>query len=427
MFSQIEKLYAEYIKHPIISTDSRNTPIGSIFFALKGESFDGNKFALKALKNGCSLAIIDDPNLKECEHYFYVPDVLIALQELAKYHRNKLSIPVIGITGTNGKTTTKELINRVLLKKFKTLATSGNLNNHIGVPLSILSIKKEHEIAIIEMGANHIGEIEFLCQIAQPTHGIITNIGKAHLEGFGSIEGVIQAKTELYTFLKKNKNAPVFVNKDNEILEPISKNLNTLTYGKSSADCIFSSIKANPYVEMTWNQNFIKSKLIGKYNAENIMAAVCIGHFFKIENDEIIKAIEEFIPKNQRSEILKTSNNEIILDAYNANPSSMKQAIENFKEMDKENPFLILGDMFELGKFSIEEHQNIISLLTELGFKNVFLVGNDFHQVNKSNQYKSFTTTADAQIYLSEHLLKDQNILLKGSRGMKLESLLKHL
>ncbi len=427
MIEQIKKLYTEYLKHPIISTDSRNTPDGSIFFALKGERFDGNKFALQALKNGCSLAIVDNPNLQENNKCFYVNDVLETLQELAKYHRSFLAIPIIGITGTNGKTTTKELINRVLSKKHNTLATIGNLNNHIGVPLSILSIHKEHEIAIIEMGANHIGEIYFLCQIAQPTHGIITNIGKAHLEGFGNFEGVIQAKTELYKYLKANKKSTVFLNNENEILKNNSQDLSTYSYGTTKADCIFTAIKASPYVEMQWKNTAIKSKLIGKYNAENIMAAICIGHYFKIENNEIIEAIQKYIPKNQRSEIVKTAKNEIILDAYNANPSSMKQALENFKEMDKKNSLLILGDMFELGKFSIKEHLKIEKLIVKLGFKKVFLLGNNFYTVVRDKEFKTFKTTAEAEKYLIQHPIENYTILIKGSRGMKLETLLPYL
>lgn len=423
----IKELYAHYLIHRLITTDSRNTPEGSIFFALKGEDFDGNKFALKALEKGCSIAIVDDPELKEHNQCFYVPDVLDVLQKLAQYHRSLLSIPVIGITGSNGKTTTKELINKVFSKKFNTLSTTGNLNNHIGVPISILSIREDHEIAIIEMGANHIGEIDFLCQIAQPTHGIITNIGKAHLEGFGSFEGVIQAKTELYKYLAGNKKSIAFLNNDDPILKEKSQNLNTFTYGMSKADCRFTSIKANPFVEMSWNQIAIKSKLIGKYNAENIMAAICIGHFFKIESELIIEAIQKYIPKNQRSEIFPTGKNQIILDSYNANPSSMKQALENFMEMNTKNPFLILGDMFELGKYSLEEHKLIVDLISELGFKEAILLGNDFLLVAKNGLYKTFKTTVEAENYLAKNPISDRNILIKGSRGMKLETLLPHL
>lgn len=423
----IKELYAHYLIHRLITTDSRNTPEGSIFFALKGECYDGNKFALKALEKGCSIAVVDDPELKEHNHCLFVNDVLDVLQKLAQYHRSLLSIPVIGITGTNGKTTSKELINKVLSKKFNTLATTGNLNNHIGVPISILSIREDHEIAIIEMGANHIGEIELLCQIAQPTHGMITNIGKAHLEGFGSFEGVIQAKTELYKYLAANKKSIAFLNNDDPILKEKSQGLNTYTYGTNKADCFFSSIKANPFVEMQWNASTIKSKLIGKYNAENIMAAVCIGHFLTIESELIIEALQEYIPKNQRSEIIKTSNNKIILDAYNANPSSMKQALENFMEMNTKNPFLILGDMFELGKYSLEEHKLIVDLISELGFKEAILLGNDFLLVAKNGSYKTFKTTAEAENHLTKHPISDRNILIKGSRGMKLETLLPHL
>jgi UDP-N-acetylmuramoyl-tripeptide--D-alanyl-D-alanine ligase len=427
MNSLIKKLYNEYLKFPVITTDSRDTPKNSIFFALKGDIFDGNKFALQSIKKGCSLAVVDDPELNEQSNCFFVPDVLETLQELAKHHRSQFKIPVIGITGTNGKTTTKELVTRVLSKKYNTIATQGNLNNHIGVPLSILTIRKEHEIAILEMGANHIGEIEHLCQIVQPTHGLITNIGKAHLEGFGSFEGVIQAKSELYQYLRTQENPSVFVNNEDLILKEKSQGLNSFTYGISKANCSFNSIKASPFVEMSWDGALIKSKLIGKYNAENIMSAICIGHFFKVDTNSIISAIQEYTPKNQRSELMQTKNNKIILDAYNANPSSMKLALENFREMGLEYPFLILGDMFELGEFSLDEHQKVLELISNFGFENVILVGNDFYSVAQNQKYTAFKTGSETEDYLSKNRISNRTILIKGSRGMKLETLLPYL
>jgi UDP-N-acetylmuramoyl-tripeptide--D-alanyl-D-alanine ligase len=425
MSSLISNLYKEYLKHPNITTDSRNISQNSIFFALKGDNFDGNEYALKSLELGCNLVVVDDLKLKDTSNCYYVPNVLTALQKLAKLHREKLNIPIIGITGTNGKTTTKELIAAVLSTNFNTQYTKGNLNNHIGVPLSILSINKKHEIAVIEMGANHIGEIETLCKIAQPTHGIITNVGKAHLEGFGSFKGVIKAKTELYQYLVSRKGSIAFINAGNSILMEHGAKLNSYTYGLlDKADCIFEDIIADPFVKMKWNSDTIKSKLIGKYNAENIMAAVCIGDYFEVETDDITKTISEYTPKNQRSELVKTQSNKIILDAYNANPSSMKEAIKNFKQMNTNSPMLILGDMFELGTYSFTEHQKIIQIVKEYCFKEAVFVGNNFHQIINNIEFTSFKTTEEARLYFSKTKISERNILIKGSRGMQLENLI---
>ncbi len=423
---QIKELYEHFLKYPAITTDSRKIKRNAIFFALKGESFDGNKFALQAIANGCSLAVVDDPKLKKEEHCLFVEDVLTALQELAKHHRSQLKIPVIGITGSNGKTTTKELIYTVLSQKYNCLATQGNLNNHIGVPLSILSITPKHEMAIIEMGANHIGEIKFLCGISRPDYGIITNIGKAHLEGFGDYEGVIKTKSELYEHLKQN-GSPAFVNADNELLVKLSSGLEIVTYGFKQANCVFSDLKADPFVKIKHENKTISSQLIGKYNAENIMAACCIGKYFKVSPDDISAAVEKYIPQNQRSEIRNTKNNSIILDAYNANPSSMKQALENFKEMKKEKPLLILGDMFELGNHSLAEHKNIVDLLSELGFKEVLLAGEEFEKACDNKKFLLFKSTSKLATYLKTHPVSGKNILIKGSRGMKLETILPFL
>ncbi len=426
MSTYIQNLYTLFKKHPVITTDSRNTPEGSIFFALKGESFNGNNFALEALKKGCAIAVVDDEALKKTPNCFYVPDVLRALQRLARYHRNKFKIPVIGITGSNGKTTTKELITAVLSKKYNTQYTQGNLNNHIGVPLTLLSINDDHEMAIVEMGANHIGEIKKLCSIAHPTHGIITNIGKAHLEGFGSFEGVIQAKTELYKYLNNHKGSITFVNSENTLLMKHASTLNTYTYGFKQADCSFNDPQANPFVELKWEGMPVKSNLIGAYNTENIMAAICIGSYFEVYEFDISKAISEYIPKNKRSEIVSTKHNEIILDAYNANPSSMKEAILNFRQMDKENPMLILGDMFELGVFSKEEHYKIIELVRNLGFRDVVFAGKSFKE-EENCEFSFFETTDELIKHLKDSPVQNKDILIKGSRGMQLENLVKYL
>lgn len=423
----IKNLYQKYLDSSVIVTDSRNVQKHSIFFALKGEKFDGNNFAIEALENGCDIAVVDHPKLKKNKKCFFVPDVLKTLQELAKFHRSQLNIPVIGITGTNGKTTTKELVNTVLSKKFNLLATKGNLNNHIGVPLTILSIQNYHEIAVIEMGANHVGEIDFLCRIAQPTHGIITNIGKAHLEGFKNFEGIIQAKSELYQYLKTITNSVAFVNKDHAVLNDISKGLIIFSYGTFQADCTFTSVKSDPFVEMFWQKSLIKSKLIGNYNAENIMAAVCIGCFFKVKHELILEAIQNYSPQNQRSEYIQTLHNEIILDAYNANPSSMNEALESFKHLNAKKPFLILGDMFELGDFSIEEHQKILKKIISLGFKEFILIGHFFNVIANNKYQNVFQTTVDAEKYLKKKSISGRYILIKGSRGMKLESLIPFL
>jgi UDP-N-acetylmuramoyl-tripeptide--D-alanyl-D-alanine ligase len=332
----IEEIYSLFLKHPAICTDSRKAEKYGIFFSLKGDNFNGNAFAEIALENGCKYAFIDEAVYYKDNRYIIVENALNTLQELAKHHRSKLKIPVIGITGTNGKTTTKELIKAVLEKKFNTLATEGNLNNHIGVPQTILKITGKTEIAIIEMGANHIGEIAELCKISKPDHGIITNIGKAHLEGFGSFEGIVKAKKELYDHIEQN-NGLLFVNKDNQLLSEMASRIKKITYGKSaSADHTGSIKNTEPFIEIVWkntatNKTFlIKSKLVGAYNFENIMAAVAIGSYFEVDVSLIKEAIEAYTPSNNRSQIIKSSNNTIIMDAYNANPSSMEAAINNF-------------------------------------------------------------------------------------------------
>jgi UDP-N-acetylmuramoyl-tripeptide--D-alanyl-D-alanine ligase len=429
----IEELYTIYLKFPFICTDSRKVDRKSIFFSLKGEHYNGNSCAESALNNGCEFAVIDEPKYNKDNRYILVNNSLKTLQGLAKFHRSKIKVPIIGITGTNGKTTTKELINAVLSKKYKTLATIGNLNNHIGVPQTILSITNETEIAIIEMGANHIGEISELCEIAQPDYGIITNIGKAHLEGFGNFEGVIRTKSELYNWINK-KDGVLFVNFENDILSALSKNLKRITYGNSNnSDIIGHFIEANPFLELEWiNKNTnqpitIKSKLVGKYNYENILAAITIGNFFNVENNLIIKAIEEYIPSNNRSQIIKSERNTIIMDAYNANPSSMEVAIDNFSAISYENKIVILGDMFELGNDSEKEHKNILNLINRKNFSKILLVGNMFYKINKNKNIPTFQNIEDLAIWLKKNELKGATILVKGSRGVKMEKILEAL
>ncbi len=425
----IENLYKLFCQHPVICTDSRNIKPDSIFFALKGENFNGNEFAESALKKGAEYAVIDEENFNKSNRFILVENVLETLQHLAVYHRGKINLPVIGITGTNGKTTTKELIAAVLKKKFKVVATSGNFNNHIGVPLTVLGISNDTEIAIIEMGANHIGEISALCNISKPGFGIITNIGKAHLVGFGSIEAIIKAKAELYKFISNNEGL-VFVNSDNNTLKQLSKYLQKVTYGTSeNSDCWAKIISSDPFVEILWNSGFgdvsIKSNLVGKYNFENILAAICVGDYFNVKIENIAQAIEEYIPQNNRSQFINTKKNKIFLDAYNANPSSMEAAIRNFAELNFKNKILIIGDMLELGNESLSEHSKILKLIRELGFDNVFLIGAEFYEANKNSGHKIFPKTEDAMQWFEANRLENATIFIKGSRGIKLEPLIK--
>lgn len=426
MKNTIKQIYSHFLQHPIISTDSRNIQSGSIFFALKGENFNGNKFALQAINDGASLAIIDENEYCIDDRFILVENTLTALQELANHHRNKLKAQVIGITGSNGKTTTKELIQATLSQQFKTKATQGNFNNHIGVPLTLLSFPLDIEFAIVEMGANHPGEIEALCKIAQPDYGLITNIGKAHLEGFGGFEGVIKTKNELYQYIRNTKKT-IFRNRNNEILNGLSDGITSITYGSTIEDYCQASIKSvYPFVSLEYKiygQSYeVDSKLFGSYNFENIVAAICVGSYFGVAQNLIKKAINTYEPTNNRSQILITENNKVILDAYNANPSSMKIAIQNFLESDEKNKFLILGDMLELGEESNKEHHLIVNSLSELSDQQVFLVGEDFNNI-EGNNYKCFLTSEELAQYIKEHPFKNGTILIKGSRGIRLEKL----
>ena len=409
---EISKIHKLFLNSSGITTDTRSIENKSIFFALKGENFNGNKFASEALQKGASFVIIDEKEFKIDERTLLVENVLETLQTLANFHRYFLNIPIISLTGSNGKTTTKELINAVLSKKFNTTATLGNLNNHIGVPLTLLSMNKNTEIGIVEIGANHQKEIEFLCNIAQPDFGYITNFGKAHLEGFGGIEGVIKGKSELYDYLRSNSKK-VFVNEKDDLQKEKSKGIDKITLTSN-----IEFLSADPFVQLQYGNTIIHSNLIGVYNATNIIAAVTIGEYFKISNAEIVSAIENYTPTNNRSQIIEKENFQIILDAYNANPSSMKVALENFHLLKKENKTVILGDMFELGDSSLVEHQNIVDLAESLNFEKIIIVGEHFYKTkaSKSLKYKDFEA-----FKTSFRPIPNSNLLIKGSRGMALE------
>ncbi len=421
----IENIYNLYKESFLVSTDTRNIIPNSIFFALKGDNFNGNKFAIDALNKGASWVICDE-KISEHERIIIVDDVLKSLQDVAKMHRSSLSIPIIGITGTNGKTTTKELIFAVLSSKYKVQATKGNLNNHIGVPLSILSILPEHEIAIIEMGANHIGEIAELCEISQPTHGIVTNIGKAHLEGFGSIEGVIKTKKALYDYIIRT-NGTLFVDNDSSLLSELSIGTKKITYGSSHGDICGEIIDNIPYISIKANNHLFKTHIVGSYNLKNILAAISVGNYFNVPFEKIQKAIQNYIPSNNRSQFIESATNKIILDAYNANPSSMMEAIKNIASIKHDKKVLILGDMLELGEESLKEHKIIISKIEEIKPSIAILVGEIFIQADEQNKYLCFATNKEVVEYLTSNHIKNSLILLKGSRGIKMETLLPYI
>lgn len=416
----VEKLYHLFKQHPNICTDSRKIKKTSIFFALKGENFNGNVFAEKAINEGCAFAVIDEQQYAINEKCILVNDVLSTLQELAKHHRNQLKIPIIGITGSNGKTTSKELINAVLNTEKQCYATKGNLNNHIGVPLSVLEINFKDEIAIIEMGANHIGEIAALCEIARPDFGIITNIGKAHLEGFGSVDGVKKAKSELYQFISKT-NGKLFVNNEDNLLLELAANIKKATYGKSG-DYAGTITSETPFISLQFREHLIDSNLIGDYQFYNIMLAITIGKYFRISDDNIKQAIDNYTPKNNRSQIIKTEKNILILDAYNANPASMNAMLTAFAKQDYKNKLCILGDMLELGSFSKKEHKAIIQLTHKLGLETIF-IGNEFSNIEEN----AFKNTDEFSELLKKNPKKNRTVLIKGSRGITLEKLVELL
>lgn len=423
----IDQLLQAFLKGGKVSTDSRTVRTGDIFFGLKGEKFNGNRFTEQAIAKGAILAVTDDPDNAGLKNTILVNDSLKTLQELASEYRKMISIPVIGITGSNGKTTTKELVHLVMKQKFNVFATQGNLNNHIGVPLSILAIKKDAEVAIIEMGANHIGEIDLLCKIARPTHGMITNIGKAHLEGFGSIEGVIKAKSELYDYLR-NKNGTVFVNEDDELLMSLSANLTRYRYGTDvHADISARLVKEDHFLEIHWDTKagefILETHLFGRYNFYNILAALAVGRYFEVDPHLVSAAIRNYIPQNNRSQLLRSKTNEIYLDAYNANPTSMENALNFFGRVKAENKAVILGDMLELGPDSEKEHRRILDLLGSFGFSRIFLVGEIFKKVSNMPKFIAFENTGQMSEWLSAHPIHNTAILIKGSRRIGLEKL----
>ena len=427
----IREIYRLFSDSSGICLDSRNIIKDSIFIALHGDNYNANEFALEAINNGCSYAVVDEKIYSNDKRIIFVENSLNTLQELALIHRKTFSIPVIALTGTNGKTNTKELIVSVLKKKYNLTATIGNLNNHIGLPLTILSINNETEICIVEMGANHLGEIMALCKIARPEFGLITNVGKAHLEGFGSFEAIVKTKKELFDYLVDNKGT-LFINTDNKFVKGMYPGRIENTFGTNPDSSITGSIiKYDPFLKLEWlyktSKNIINSKLIGSYNFENIMAAICVGMYFDVNTKDIIQGIEEYIPNNNRSQLLKTEKNTLLLDAYNANPTSMSSAINNFLQIKVENKILILGDMLELGTASVEEHKNIIELIIENKFKNVFLVGQLFSELNIPDNFFSFPDTANLINYFKSNPPISSTILIKGSRKIGLEKLVELL
>jgi len=418
----INELYIYFLECEDISTDSRSVKKNSLFFALKGDNFDGNKYALEALNKGAKYAIIDDSNLKN-PNFIKVQNVLNSLQELSAFHRIQLSkTKIIALTGSNGKTTTKELIHSVLSKKYKTVSTLGNLNNHIGVPISLLKIKKDSNFAVIEMGANHIGEIAFLTNLVKPDYGYITNFGKAHLEGFGGIKGVIKGKTELYNWLIENKK-PILINSDDKIQKKFTNSKSILFGKKIQSQFVFKEFNED-FVSVGYNEHNIKSKLIGGYNFSNIIAAISFGLYFKIDIKSIQNAIENYTPKNNRSEVLNTKDKKIILDAYNANPTSMRLAIDSFFKLSGSKA-LILADMLELGIYSNDEHLEIINHLEKENTGKTYLVGEEFYKLKKeSNSISFYKTKNELILEISNNKILEKNILIKGSRAMKMEELI---
>ena len=427
---EISTLYTCFKECGKVTTDTRNCPKDSMFIALKGETFNGNAFAREALAKGCRYAVVDEKEYADAENILLVDDCLKALQALAREHRRKMGTRIIGITGTNGKTTTKELIATVLQKRYKVLYTQGNLNNHIGVPLTLLNLTDEHELAVVEMGANHPGEIRTLVNIAEPDCGLITNVGKAHLEGFGSFEGVVKTKSELYDYLRSKKNAFIFLDKDNKVLCQASAGLKTVEYGmENEALPVSGKLHAcAPFLAFEWkhagiNHN-VQTHLIGSYNIKNALAAIAIGRYFDVSAEAICEALEDYVPSNNRSQLTETADNHLIVDAYNANPTSMMAALENFRLMEVLHKMIVLGDMKELGEGSTEEHRKIAAYLQTCGFERIILVGTEFGKVKGSFEHY-LDVEALKQIF-AQNKPKGKFILIKGSNSMKL-SLLKDI
>lgn len=435
----IKELYNLYLQHPCITTDSRDCPEGSIFLALKGESFDGNKFALQALEKGCAFAIIDEPEYRKDDRFILVDNCLQTFKDLAREHRRQFDIPVIGITGTNGKTTTKELIAAVLQKKYNVLYTQGNFNNDVGVPKTLFRLSKEHEIAVIEMGASHPGDIKTLVETAEPTCGLITNVGKAHLQGFGSFEGVIKTKCELYDFLRSRNDSLIFINADNEHLIDQIGDEEEIWLSPYSTDpekqysCISGEvIECNPFLKFRWREPLmvleeegrstkwhkVQTQLIGSYNIDNLLAAIAVGINFGVDRKKICEALENYVPSNNRSQMTVTAKNHLVVDAYNANPSSMQAALENFSLMQADHKMAILGQMGELGADSDKEHRQLISYLKTAGYDEVWLVGDNFQDI--PCPFRKFHDVEEVKTAIQEHCPEGYYILIKGSNSNKL-------
>ncbi len=423
----IATLYQIYLKHPVVITDSRHCSAGSIFFALKGETFDGNAFAAQALEDGCAYAVIDEKEYvrPDDDRIILVDDSLKTLQQLANFHRRKLGTEIIGITGTNGKTTTKELIASVLSTGLRVLHTEGNLNNHIGVPLTLLRLTAEHQVAVIEMGASHPGEIKMLSEIVEPDYGIITNVAKAHLEGFGSFENILRTKTELYDYLRPNEDAVVFVRYENHRLTDRLGELYAVTYGQDEeAKIVGEVVSCQPFLDFQWKlrhgkQHYnVHTQLIGEYNLENALAAVAVGYFFNIAPEEVCRAIESYVPQNNRSQLKDTGSNRLIIDAYNANPTSMMASLKNFAQMNLPHQIVILGDMKELGEDSAQEHQKIVDFLAECPFERVMLSGEQFASI--PHPFESYPDVEAVIRVLQAAKPEGKNILIKGSNCTRL-------
>ncbi len=429
---EIASLYHLFLQHPCVTTDSRNCPEGSIFFALKGASFNGNTFAVQALKQGCAYAVIDEPAYADASNMrlILVDDCLKTLQQLANYHRRQLGTPIIGVTGTNGKTTTKELVSTVLSQKYNVLYTQGNFNNHIGVPLTLLRLTSEHDMAVVEMGANHPGEIDFLVHIVEPDYGLITNVGKAHLEGFGSFEGVIKTKGELYDYLRTKPGSTVFIHHDNPHLNGIAYGMNLVSYGSPNEEADLTAsgevVECAPFLSFRWRADHsawhsVSTHLIGAYNLDNMLSAAAVGLYFGVSAEKIDEALANYIPKNNRSQLKETSDNHLIVDAYNANPTSMMAALTNFRDMKVSPKMAVLGDMKELGAGSVEEHQKIVDFLQSCGWNEIWLVGDQFAATQCA--FRKLPDVEAVKEAIRETPIKGYYILIKGSNSMKLAQL----
>lgn len=422
---EISELYPIFCQHPTVTTDTRDCPAGSIFFALKGETFDGNRFAEKALEAGCAYAVVDDPSLTGDDRLLHVPDVLTALQELAAYHREQLATPIVQITGTNGKTTTKELVAAVLSEKYRLLYTQGNFNNHIGVPKTLLRLTCEHEMAVVETGANHPGEIAALCRMVKADCGLITNVGMAHLEGFGSFEGVVRTKGELYEDLRRRKGKFIFLHADNPHLCAIAEGLSAVTYGQPGKGYAVEgeAVSCTPYLNLRWRKQGgawqeVHTHLVGAYNIDNVLAAAAVGIHFGVEEESVSRALAQYVPTNNRSELKKTERNELIVDAYNANPTSMKAALDNFRLMAHPHKMAIIGEMRELGAASAAEHAKVVEQLQGIGCEEVWLVGRAFAPFAAGCRY--FEDVEAVKAFLSASPVNSRLILVKGSNGTRL-------